>query len=124
MDLLDTIYAKSKMFEGTTYQTIVDTAMSYWNSGMTELAITELKKLPTTEELLDKLIEKLKGKSVYNNLKRLQRGVVTNRYSKLKIMSSLLTHIAIECEHGNKEYNHLLYAINEKIGMLLFGGEE
>ena len=102
------------------FRSIVEEAIKlYWDGKYTGCAV-ELNKLPTEEKLLEELIEKLKGKSVYSTLKRVQEKKDTNSFIALKGITSLLTHCLIECEHDNKEYRMLIPTILEKINQLGF----
>ncbi len=71
------------------------------------------------ETLLATLVESLKGKSVYKTLKALSEGKVEDDAVALKGLFSLGTHVAIEVEHGRKEYRTLLPSIVEKIEQLI-----
>jgi len=77
-------------------------------------------KYPTSESLFTKLIEKLKDKSVYKTLKKITESQGEDE-STLKGLFSLGTHVAIEIEHGSKEYGILLPIIHERIGKIVFG---
>ena len=69
--------------------------------------------------LVDLLVEKLKGKPVYNTLKRIRNGRAKNVYEELKGLFSLGVHVCIECERGNNEYQTLLEQVYRKIGGIL-----
>ena len=73
----------------------------------------------TQEQLMARLIIKLKDKSVYKTLKALSEGKVENTPTALKGLFSLGTHIAIELEQGNKEFGMLLPPLYNKIGKLI-----
>jgi len=75
--------------------------------------------LPTKENMLKELVEKLKGKPVYSTLKKIMEGKANNSHTTLKGLFSLGTHVAIECEQGNDQYRILLPFIFEKIGNIL-----
>jgi hypothetical protein len=79
-----------------------------------------LSQFPSEDELLIKLVEKLKGKSVYKNIKSLMNGAGPDKWTQLKTAFSLGTHIAIECEKGNPEFGVLLPDIYEAIGSAIF----
>jgi hypothetical protein len=71
------------------------------------------------QTLLATLVESLKGKSVYKTLKALSEGKVEDSAVALKGLFSLGTHVAIEVEHGRKEYRTLLPFVVEKINHIL-----
>lgn len=99
-------------------KTVIEAKKFYKVGKMNECAAL-LAKLPTEQQMLEELVERLKGKSVYTNIKKLTEGKVTNKYSALKTYSSLLTHTAIECELGREEYKLLFETILQKIYKLL-----
>jgi ArsR family metal-binding transcriptional regulator len=77
----------------------------------------ETKK--TKEQLFDELLENLKNKSVYSTLKNIMSGRKTDIIFQLKGLSSLLTHICIEIDHGNDEYKEVLFEVYGKIQELM-----
>ena len=78
-----------------------------------------LEKLPTDAALLSELVEKLKGKSVYNNIKRISEGKVEDKWELAKGYSSLLTHIFIECQQHRLEYSLLTEYAMQKLFTLI-----
>ena len=80
----------------------------------------ELDKLPSTGVLLERLVEKLKGKSVSKTLRKIQEGKTEDNLITAKGLSSLLTHIFIECEKGNTEYRILVPSIIEKLNEVVY----
>jgi hypothetical protein len=72
--------------------------------------------LPTSEQLLVRLVDKLKDKPVYKTLKLIAESRVDSDEVRLKGLFSLGTHTMIEIEQGGKEYRALLPLIYEKIG--------
>lgn len=109
-----------KWFTGTQYHSILYAALTFWNANQPKLCEEELNKLPSPERLLLELLAKLKGKSVYKTIMKIQEGSTSNDYITLKGLSSLLTHVTIEMEKGNKEYGILLPALFEKISDLVY----
>jgi len=114
----------NKLTEGEKYFTkkagIVNLARELFERGQFDLCEKELERLPTDAELLEKLVEKLKGKSVHKTLKQMQEGRVENNLLTAKGLSSLLTHILIECEHGNNEYKILIPNVIEKLNEIIY----
>ena len=107
-----------KFFKGTCYEKIVVRANNKWSQNHSIQSIQKmLNTLPTDQQLISKLVEQLKGKSIYKNLKRL--GKHKNTIQEAKALSSLLTHAIISVEQGQIEYRKLfpvlLTRINEKI---------
>ena len=70
-------------------------------------------------ELMEKLAKKIEDKSVAHTLNGILQGKKNNQFFQIKGMSSLLTHIAIECESGNTEYYPVLLEVNSRIQRLL-----
>lgn len=106
-------------FKNTRYGTLVKDAVALYYQGRYADLDEMLKKFPTKDEMLEELIEKLKGKSIYTTLKKIGKGTATSDWTKFKGLSSLLTHVAIEAERGNTEYKYLLVDIYERIGVML-----
>ena len=79
-----------------------------------------LKKLPTKEDLLRSLFERLKGKSVYKTLSKILKEEKVEIETELKGLFSLGTHIVIECEKGKTQYEVLLPYVYERLGAVLF----
>jgi hypothetical protein len=69
--------------------------------------------------LLERLIEKLKGKSAYVNLKKLLEGKETSNEQAIISTSSLITHIGIDLKEGNAEYKGLIIDLYTKLGVLI-----
>ena len=89
----------------------IDKSIYLLNEGELSEAIEEIKKIPTSEDLLISLLEKLKHKSVYKTVRMIE---TVSDVRKLIGYSSLITHVAIECEHGNHEYAMLLPHLLER----------
>jgi len=71
------------------------------------------------ENQLENLVEKLKGKSVYENLKAISLGKCKDPIREVIGVSSLCTHALIELE-TNKEYKILVANLYEKLGQLIY----
>ena len=102
------------------YSSIVRDIMKLYEAREFELCKKDLRNLPTKEQLLKELVEKLKGKSVWKTLKLLQEGHVEKGYVAAKGLSSLLTHIIIECEAGNTEYGMLIPVVLDKLNEMVY----
>lgn len=96
-------------------------AHTLYNSMNYALCEKTLEKLPTRADLLASLMEKLKGKSAYKNLLKIQEGCIPEvSFTTLKGLSSLMTHAVISCEQGDTRYKRLLPYIAEKIDQLIY----
>jgi hypothetical protein len=73
------------------------------------------------EELLSRIGGVIKGKPVEKTLAAMYAGKPLSKWTELKGLSSLFTHIAIECEHGRAEYAELLTDLHTVIGEVLNG---
>lgn len=95
-------------FEGTKYQPLIEEASkAYLKEEYKKLNLI-FEKFPNEYLLLEKLVEKLKGKSVYKNLQLiLKEDKTINEVDKEIALSSLYTHICIEVKQGNLEYSML-----------------
>ena len=119
-DLLDKLYEAEKYFIGTEFEKCVKRSWALYENNQTSEAEIELQKLPTKEQLLSRLMEKLKGKRVFQTLRQIDEGKTEDKEDFLKAMFSLGTHVIIECQQGNKEYRILLPIIQEQIGELIY----
>lgn len=120
LKLLNRVLEAQKYFTAKRYAGTVQLALELFERGQLDLCERELDKLPSPAELLEKLIEKLKGKSVYRTLRKIQEGKVEDDIVIAKGLSSLLTHIMIECEKGNTEYKVLLSNTIEKLNEVVY----
>jgi len=92
---------------------ILNRSIYLLNDGKLDEAQNLVKSVPSNQELLINLINKLKTKSVFKTLKEIH-DTQTSNLRKLIGYSSLITHVAIECEHGNFEYAMLLPQLLER----------
>jgi len=118
--LLNRLLEAEKYFTQKKYVEIVELAKELFERGQFDLCEKQLSKLPSSGELLEKLVKKLKGKSVYRTLKQIQEGKVGNDLYTAKGLSSLLTHALIEIEHGNNEYKVLVPIMIEKLNEIIY----
>jgi len=72
-----------------------------------------------TDKLLAKLIENVKGKSVYTNLKSIANGKCKDKIEEAKGISSAITHCLIE-HQKDPQYKPLIASLFEKLGQLLY----
>lgn len=116
-ELIQKVFELNKYFLNTKYNGLVITLNECIESRSFIAAREKIKEFPTDKMLLDELVNKLKGKSVYTNLIK-SRGE-TDLVS-LKSLSSLLTHTIIECEKGNTEFKKLIPLLLEKINEISY----
>lgn len=117
--MINRLYQAERFFKGTQYQALVSSAWSSYQVGDLDTAESLLAKLPTPEQLLTDLVERLKGKSVYDTLKRIVEGKGESNEEHLKGLFSLGTHTVIEIEQGRREYKSLLPLIYKQLGEVL-----
>lgn len=120
LNLWNKIKQAEKFFTKKEYAAIVERSLHLFKTQQDELCEEELAKLPSSAELLSRFVEKLKGKSVHKTLKQIQEGKAENSLLTAKGLSSLLTHIIIECEHGNHEYKILIPNVIEKLNDIIY----
>ena len=120
MDLFCKLQRAEKYFVKEKFKLIVSSARELFEKGLFDSCAVNLDKLPSDEEVLSSLVKKLKGKSVYKTLKRLQENKMGNDVVTAKCLSSLLTHVIIECEHGNNEFALLIPGILEKLSETVY----
>jgi len=117
--LHDKVHEAEKYFSGS-YPIEVKNVKRAYGKGDIEKVLEGLRKLPTKEDLLRSLFERLKGKSVYKTLNKILKEEKVEREIELKGLFSLGTHIVIECEKGNSQYEVLLPYVYERLGAVLF----
>lgn len=119
-ELLNRLFIAEKYFKGTKYQPAVDLAR-YSFTYLQDYNNCEeaLNHLPTEKQLLEALVGKLKGKSVYRTLRKMQEGKLQNNLTTLKGLSSLLTHTVIEAEK-KPEFKLLIPSILNNINEVAF----
>jgi len=120
LKILTRMSKAEKYFTKKEYLDTVELARELFKRGLFDLCEKQLAKLPTDVELLGKLVEKLKGKSVAKTLKLIQEGKIGNDLVTAKGLSSLLTHVFIECGKGNDEYKVLIPSIIEKLNEIIY----
>lgn len=106
-------------FSSDKYDGIIGGAYKLFVDGKIDECLAELGKLPTKEQLLNRLVEKLKGKSVEKTLLRISNEGVFEGNLTAKGISSLLTHVIIESEK-NPEYLQLVPLVSEELMRILY----
>jgi len=111
-------------FKGTQYDGIVTEASQLYAAGKLSACLEKLDELPTEAQLLQSLMEKLKGKSVHTTLRRLAKGNGTGTVTEAVAVTSLLTHALLEIKHGHWEYKKLAISILERATDKIYGLEK
>ena len=112
------LYEAKKVFEGSMHEFVVMELTNAYSVQDNVKFDTIYEKLPTHIEMLDNILEKVKSKKVFQTLKKTVAENIEDRTESLVGVSSLLTHIAIECK-TNREYRALLPDLHAKLGMLI-----
>jgi hypothetical protein len=120
VSILERIAQIEKNFRGTKFDALVDQLLEFYQKNSYKAMEETIKQFPTEEKMLAQLVEKLKNKSVYVTLKKIIENKEMTDEQRLKGVSSLITHVAIEIEQGNKEYKMLLPMLYEKVGTLVY----
>ena len=118
-EVLNKLLVAEKYFTDTKYSKIVLNAIRLYNIRSFRTCDEMLNKLPTEKDLLKALLEKLKGKSVFKTLKKIQESKQLTSFTELKGLTSLLTHILIECEKSS-EYKMLVPSILQEINKVTY----
>jgi hypothetical protein len=79
-----------------------------------------LGTLPTADDLYAALLVKLEGKRLIQFIRKIDEGHEFAHYTKFKALSSLLTHIIIEIDLGNTQYELLIPKIMDAMNVLAF----
>jgi hypothetical protein len=119
--LLEKLSKAEKYYVKEKYLPIVKYARKLFENGKFGLCDLKLNELPSSAELLEQLRSKLKNKHLCRTLRKIEEGKAENSLLVAKGLSSLLTHIIIECEHGNEEYKLLIPNVVEKINEVVYG---
>ena len=119
-EIFDKLTEAEKYFKGTKYEYLIPALEACVEASQYAEAEKLIEQFPTTGQLLNTLIESLKGKSAYRTLKRIAENKVKDNAEMLKGLFSLGTHISIEVNKGNKEYSSLYPLVYEKIGKILY----
>jgi len=107
-----------KNFKGTKYESYIDDVISSYVHEDFDKLDKCAAKFPTDFQLLENLVSKLKGKSVYTNLNKILKNENVIKEDNAIAISSLITHCLIEIK-TNKEYKMLLPDLYKRLGSLL-----
>ena len=105
----------SNKFKGTKYEAEVEKASAAYMAQNYGVMESILEALPTEPKLLALLLEKLKGKSVEKGIKKALNEDKTSTIEQGVAVSSLLTHVLIECK-THPEYKILLPNLYLRLG--------
>lgn len=120
LQVLDRLTKAEKYFTKEEYKNTIKMARSMFEHDHCASCEKELDKLPNRAELLEKLRAKLKNKHLCRTLRKIEEDKAENTLLVAKGLSSLLTHVIIECEQGNSEYKILIPNIVEKIDDVVY----
>jgi len=109
-----------QVYKDTPRRAILDAIEQAMLIGDREAALVLLNDLDSMEQLYERIFEFIKDKPVFKTLKKIKSGKAS-RYELLKGISSLFTHISIECEKGETQYEALLKDVYDVIGDKLYG---
>jgi len=101
---------------------LISEAVSEYAKGNYSKLDSIFEQLSDDYKLLEALISKLKGKSVYTGLKQLVEGKDQSNEQAIISTSSLISHVAIEMK-GHKQYRRLLPDLYRKLGVLISRGD-
>lgn len=119
MNYSQKILELQRQFENTQYQPLLKEYYKAYSKYDIKEMDGILARFPAEIQLLETLVEKLKGKSVYSNLKKIVRGESISVVNNAIGTSSLITHVLIEVKQGNTEYKLLLNDLNNKLNKLV-----
>ena len=105
-------------FKETKYNHLIDDVIKAYIHEDVEKLDESIKRFPTYKQLLETLISKLKGKSVYTNLTKIFKGENVVKEDKAIAISSLITHCLIEMK-TNREYRMLIPDLHKKLGEIV-----
>lgn len=107
-EFLEKFSTASRYFLGSRYEQVLIQAKERYVHGDEQRAMKTLERLPGREKLMQELMRTLKGKPVEKTLRKIADRKVTSRAGRLKGLFSFGTHVCIEMENGNPEYQMLL----------------
>ena len=112
------LYEACRKFEGSSYESEIRELTNAYSCQHSSEFDRIYEKLPTDIQLLDTILEKVKSKKVFSTLKKTVLETVEDKTESLIGLSSLMTHVAIECKE-NREYRALLPDLHAKLGALI-----
>ena len=118
MNYSQKIYHFTKVFDGTKYDGVLKEMIDAYTRDDYKAIDEAIKKLPTDIQMYDSILEKVKGKSVESNLKTALKNTSRDIVEQLIAVSSLMTHVAIECKKS-REFRALLPDLHNKLDTLI-----
>jgi len=112
------IFDLSRKYANTKYSVLIDEATTAYIEDNYKKLDEIISKFPDDISLLEKLVAKLRGKSVYTNLKKLLEHKETSIEQELISTASLIVHVGIEIKE-DKEYKSLLPDLYKKLGVII-----
>lgn len=106
-ELKKTLEEAKRFFTRERFSTSLSLASLLLEQGNFTACEDILSRLPTRDVLFKELVAKLKGKSIFRTLKKIHESEVDS-LTKVKGLSSLVTHCIIEMQAGSPEYGMLL----------------
>ena len=113
MSVLREVRIARKYFVGSQYHDAATSLLEGLATDTPEQTASKIRALPTEETLFSQLTERLKGKSVIKNLKKLGEGRESPQQKSIAL-SSLLTHVLIETS-SHKEYGVLIPTVTKAL---------
>ena len=108
----------NRRYAGTTHMDLVEKAAAAYLLDDYKALDKIIAKLPNDLALFETLVNKLKGKSVYTNLRKLLEKKEISVEQELISTASLIVHTGIEIKE-NKEYKCLLPDLYKKLGVII-----
>jgi len=102
------------------YKDIIEAAQLAYSQGEWRKCSDLLDTLPTVDDLYATLLVKLEGKRLIQTIRKIDEGLDLPHYTKFKALTSLLTHVVIECEQGNTQYELVVPKVLDAINVLAF----
>jgi len=112
------VFDLSRRYSGTKYAKVVESAVTAYLGDDYDKFDELVNSLPDDLTLLEGLVTKLKGKSVYTNLRKLLEKKETSVEQELISTASLIVHAGIEMKE-NKEFKCLLPDLYKKLGGII-----
>lgn len=115
----ETYFSNSKK-----YKQVVKESRRLFDLGANSRCSQALDELPTVAQLVESLVEKLRGKSVHKTIRKILNETESKDqklevHTRIKGLSSLLTHAVIEMEK-NPEYACVAKTIMESLNHWVF----
>lgn len=100
-------------------QLLIDEAMKAYVKGDYQRIDEIIVRISPDYKLLESLVQKLRGKSVYTGLRKLIEGKDQTTEQAIVTVASLMVHSALELKENRIEYRKLLPELHKKLGVLI-----